>query len=159
LALEIGTAAPDFRLSNQHGESVSLSGFRDSKDVMVVFYPFAFSGVCTGELVELRDGFASSTEDTPELLAISCDPIYALRAYADRDGYQFSLLSDFWPHGEVSRAYGAFNAERGCANRLTVLVDRRGVVRWQVETAMGSARHLGEYRAALDRMRRNDHVV
>jgi peroxiredoxin len=159
LALEIGTAAPDFTLTNQHGESVSLSGFRDSKDVVVFFYPFAFSGVCTDELGELRDGFASASDDTTELLAISCDPMYALRAYADRDGYQFSLLSDFWPHGEVARLYGAFNAERGCAGRLTVLVDQRGIARWQVETAMGTARSIDDTRSALSSLRRNDHVA
>jgi mycoredoxin-dependent peroxiredoxin len=159
LALEIGTVAPDFTLTNQHGEPVTLSEFRGSKDVMVVFYPFAFSGVCSDEMAELRDAFAELSGDTTELLAISCDPIYALRAYADRDGYQFSLLSDFWPHGEVARSYGAFNLQRGCAGRLTVLVDRRGTVSWQVETAMGSARNVDDYRSALSMLQRNNHVA
>lgn len=153
MALEIGKAAPGFTLPNQHGESVSLADFRGRKDVVLVFYPFAFSGVCTGELMELRDGFADLSGDSTELLAISCDPMYSLRAYADRDGYDFSLLSDFWPHGEVSRAYGVFNAERGCAGRLTVVVDREGAVRWQVENAMGAARDPAGYRTALSALR------
>jgi peroxiredoxin len=153
MAVDIGAPAPLFTLQNQHGESVSLRSFRGCKDVVLVFYPFAFSGVCTGELRQLRDDFADLSGETTELLAISCDPIYSLRAYADRDGYEFSLLSDFWPHGEVARAYDTFNAERGCALRLTVVVDREGTVRWQVQHAMGVARDPEEYRAAISALR------
>jgi mycoredoxin-dependent peroxiredoxin len=149
VAVEVGAAAPDFTLRNQYGERVSLSGFRGSKDLVLVFYPYAFSGVCTGELRQLQDSYADFSGETTELLAISCDPMYALRAYADRDGYQFSLLSDFWPHGEVARAYDTFDSARGAANRLTVIVDRDGVVRWQVETAMGVARDVADYRTAM----------
>jgi peroxiredoxin len=153
MAVDIGALAPLFTLQNQHGESVSLESFRRRKDVVLVFYPFAFSGVCTGELRQLRDDFADLSGETTELLALSCDPIYSLRAYADRDGYEFSLLSDFWPHGEVARAYGTFNAERGCALRLTVVVDREGTVRWQVQHAMAVARDPEEYRAAISALR------
>jgi mycoredoxin-dependent peroxiredoxin len=149
MAVDIGAPAPLFTLQNQHGESVSLEDFRGRKDVVLVFYPFAFSGVCTGELRQLRDEFTDLAGETTELLAISCDPIYSLRAYADRDGYKFSLLSDFWPHGEVSRAYDTFNSERGCAFRLTVVVDRDGIVRWQVQNSMAPARDPQGYRAAL----------
>jgi mycoredoxin-dependent peroxiredoxin len=153
MAVDIGAPAPVFTLQNQHGESVSLESFRGRKDVVLVFYPFAFSGVCTGELRQLRDDFADLSGETTELLAISCDPLYSLRAYADRDGYEFSLLSDFWPHGEVARAYNTFNSERGCPFRLTVVVDREGTVRWQVENSMGAARDPEEYRAALSTLR------
>jgi peroxiredoxin len=153
MAVDIGAPAPLFTLKSQHGESVSLESFRGRKDVVLVFYPFAFSGVCTGELQQLRDDFSDLSGDTTELLAISCDPIYSLRAYADRDGYEFSLLSDFWPHGEVARAYNVFNPERGCALRLTVVVDREGTVRWQVEHSMGSARDPADYRQALRTLR------
>jgi peroxiredoxin len=153
MALEIGIAAPDFTCPNQHGEPVTLSEFRGRKVVVLVFYPFAFSGVCTQELMELRDSFADFPGDTAELLAISCDPMYSLRAYADRDGYDFSLLSDFWPHGEVSRAYNVFIPERGCAGRLTVIVDQEGIVRWQVENKMWVARDLPSYRDAMSSLR------
>jgi peroxiredoxin len=149
MAVDIGAPAPLFTLQNQHGESVSLEDFRGRKDVVLVFYPFAFSGVCTGELRQLRDEFTDLAGETTELLAISCDPIYSLRAYADRDGYEFSLLSDFWPHGQVARAYDTFNSERGCAFRLTVVVDRDGIVRWQVQNSMAPARDPQGYRAAL----------
>lgn len=149
MAVAIGVPAPDFTLKNQHGESVSLSAFRGSKDVVIVFYPFAFSRVCNAELQALRDHFQDFSGDTTELLAISCDPMYALRAYAERDGYAFSLLSDFWPHGEVARSYGAFDSSRGCASRLSVIVDRAGVARWQVANEIPDARSLDDYRSAL----------
>jgi mycoredoxin-dependent peroxiredoxin len=153
MAVHIGAPAPLFTLPNQHGQSVSLEGFRGRKDVVLVFYPFAFSGVCTGELQQLRDDFPDLSGDTTDLLAISCDPMYSLRAYADRDGYEFSLLSDFWPHGEVARAYDTFNAERGCAFRLTVVVDREGIVRWQVQNSMAPGRDPEDYRAAISTLR------
>jgi len=153
MAIQVGDKAPDFELKDNHGATVKLSEFRGSKNVVLVFYPFAFSGLCTGELRQLRDDFGDLAGETTELLAISCDPIYSLRAYADRDGYEFSLLSDFWPHGEVARAYDTFNAERGCAFRLTVVVDREGIVRWQVQNSMGPARDPEEYRAAMSTLR------
>ncbi|RLV56013.1 peroxiredoxin [Aeromicrobium phragmitis] len=148
MTIEIGTAAPDFTLKNQHGEDVSLSTLR-GRPVALVFYPFAFSGICTGELCELRDNIEDFAGSGVELLAISCDPMFALRAFADQDGYQFSLLSDFWPHGEVARAYGVFNDQLGCALRGTFLLDADGIVRWKVENQMGEARDLAAYRAAL----------
>lgn len=150
--LEIGKQAPDFTLKNQHGESVSLNQFAGRKSVVAVFYPFAFSSVCTGELRELRDHLADFSGETTALLAISCDSMYSLRAFADRDGYDFSLLSDFWPHGEVSRKYGVFDEKLGCAHRLTVILDRDGVVQWQVENDIADARNLDDYRQTLSRL-------
>ena len=95
----VGSVAPDFELTNQHGQKVSLASFRDKKNVVVLFYPFAFSGICTGELCALRDDLAPFQNDQVELLAISCDPMYSLKAFADAEKYEFSLLADFWPHG------------------------------------------------------------
>ena len=109
MVIAVGQTAPEFSLRNQHGAPVAMSEFLGSKDVVLVFYPFAFSGVCTGELTEIRDRVDQIVDERTEVLAISCDPRYSLRAYADRDGLEFSLLSDFWPHGEVSRAYDAFD--------------------------------------------------
>ena len=117
MALEVGSVAPDFKLKNQHGEEVSLSSFKGKKNVVVLFYPFAFSGICTGELCGLRDDLASFQNDNVELLAISADPMYSQKAFAEKEGYKFSLLSDFWPHGEVAKAYGTFEENRGCAKR------------------------------------------
>jgi peroxiredoxin len=142
--LEIGDPAPDFELRDQHGQTVSLASYRGRRTVVVMFYPFAFSRVCSGELGAVRDDLSRFVSDDVQLLAVSCDPMFALRAFAERDGLTFPLLSDFWPHGEVATAYGVFDAERGCAARSTFIVDRRGVLRWSVHNAMPDARDLDE---------------
>ena len=149
MALEIGSTAPDFKLKNQHGEEVSLSSFKGNKNVVILFYPFAFSGICTGELCGLRDDLASFQNDNVELLAISCDPMYSQKAFAEKEGYKFSLLADFWPHGEIAKKYGVFNEERGCAVRGTFIIDKAGVLRWSVVNSLGDARNLVDYKEAL----------
>lgn len=149
MTIEIGQEAPDFTLKNQHGEAVSLSSFRGEKSIVLMFFPFAFSGVCTGELCEIRDNLPDLTADDVEVLAVSCDHFFSNRAFADRDGYTFSILSDFWPHGEVSKAYGTFNDKAGAPNRGTYIIDTAGVVRWKVENGIPDARDLVEYQKAL----------
>ena len=149
MALTIGQAAPDFTLMNQHGESVSLSSFKGKKNVVVIFYPFAFSGICTGELCAIRDDLAAFENDDSELLAISCDPMYAQKAFAEQEGYKFGVLADFWPHGAAAKAYGVFNEERGCAIRGTFIIDKSGILRWQVVNGLGDARNIADYKAAL----------
>jgi peroxiredoxin len=134
---------------NQHGESVSLSSFKGKKNVVVIFYPFAFSGICTGELCAIRDDLAAFENDNSELLAISCDPMYAQKAFAEQEGYKFGVLADFWPHGAAAKAYGVFNEERGCAIRGTFIIDKSGILRWQVVNGLGDARNIADYKAAL----------
>jgi len=145
----VGSVAPDFELTNQHGQKVSLAFFRDKKNVVVLFYPFAFSGICTGELCALRDDLAPFQNDQVELLAISCDPMYSLKAFADAEKYEFSLLADFWPHGEVAKKYGVFQDERGFSTRGTFVIDKSGVIRWSVVNGPGEARDVAAYKAAL----------
>jgi peroxiredoxin len=148
MALEIGRPAPEFELKNQHGEVVSLAGLRGKK-VVIIFYPFAFSGICGGELGEIRDHIADFDSDDVTTVAISVDHVFSLRAWADRDGYQFSMLSDYWPHGAVAKMYGVFNAQVGCAERGTFILDREGVLRWQVQHGIPDARDLSAYESAL----------
>jgi peroxiredoxin len=152
MTLDIGSPAPDFTLKNQHGEDISLSSFRGAKNVVLVFFPFAFSGICTGELCEIRDNLAEFETDDAEVLAVSCDHFFSNRAFADRDGYTFSILSDFWPHGEVSRAYGVFAEDKGCAVRGTFVIDKEGVVRWTIVNGLPDARDLNEYAKALEEL-------
>ncbi len=116
MTIEVGQLAPDFELSNIHGTPVRLSELRGS-NVLVVFYPFAFSGICTVELCELRDNFELFQDSRVTLLAVSCDPMFTLKAWSEHSNFEFDLLSDFWPHGEVSQQYGVFNDERGLAAR------------------------------------------
>lgn len=148
MGVEVGQRAPDFTCQDQHGQAVTLSAFRGHKAVVVLFYPFAFSGICTGELRELRDHLPELDDDVA-LLAVSCDPMYALRVFSDQEALTYPLLSDFWPHGEIARAYGVFDSERGCAVRGTFVVDRAGILAWKVENAISQSRDLGQYREAL----------
>jgi peroxiredoxin len=147
----VGSQAPDFTAQNQHGELFRLSEYRGRCDVVLVFYPYAFSRVCTSELGALRD--------RPDLLAgaefvgVSCDPMFTLRAYAEAERLEFGLLSDFWPHGAIASAYGVFDADRGSAVRGTFVIDRTGTVRWSVVNAIGEARDPDEYARALASLR------
>jgi peroxiredoxin len=150
MAIEAGTKAPEFELKNQHGETVKLSDYRGEKNVVLLFYPFAFTGVCTGELCALRDELPKFVNDDVQLLAVSNDSPFTLRVFADREGFDYPLLSDFWPHGATSRAYGVFDEEKGCAVRGTFIIDKEGVVRWTVVNAIPDARDLNEYVKALE---------
>ncbi|HET8604664.1 MAG TPA: peroxiredoxin [Marmoricola sp.] len=140
--LPTGAEAPDFTLRDQHGQEVTLSSFRGSRAVLVVFYPFAFSGVCTGELTGFRDRLGDFETDDSTLVAISCDPVYAIRAFADRDALFFPLLSDFWPHGAVTSAWGVLDERTGAPRRSSYVVDREGVIRWSMHNDPGDARDL-----------------
>lgn len=149
MTLIIGNPAPAFELSNQHGEKVSLASFKAKKNVVVLFYPFAFSGLCTGELCAIRDDLSAFQNDNVQLVAISCDPMFAQRAFAEKEGYKFPVLSDFWPHGAIAKAYGVFEEARGCAIRGTFVIDTEGILRWQVVNAMGDARNILDYKSAI----------
>ncbi|WP_042372178.1 peroxiredoxin [Streptacidiphilus neutrinimicus] len=149
MAIEVGSPAPEFSLKNQHGEVVSLADFRGEKNVVLVFYPFAFTGVCTGELCSLERELPSFQNDDVQILAVSNDSPFTLRVFAEKEGLEYPLLSDFWPHGEVSRAYGVFDEEKGCAVRGTFVIDKQGVVRWTVVNGLPDARDQQEYLKAL----------
>ncbi len=144
-----GDPAPDFTLPDTHGTPVHLGDLRGGP-VLVVFYPFAFSGICTGELCELRDNLEDFEASGVTLLAVSCDSVFAQKAWAEQEGFGFDLLSDFWPHGAVARAYGVLDEETGIALRGSFLVDADGVVRWSVVNPRGRRRELDGYRRALE---------
>jgi peroxiredoxin (alkyl hydroperoxide reductase subunit C) len=148
--IAVGAVAPDFTLKDQNQQGVTLSDFRGKKNVLVVFYPFAFSGTCHGELCEIRDNIADFVNDDAELLTVSVDAPYAQKAWAEKEGYTFTMLSDFWPHGETARAYGVFNEDKGFALRGTFLVDREGIVRFSEMNSPGEARDQNAWRKALE---------
>lgn len=149
MALAIESMAPDFELVNQHGQKISLSSYQGKKNVVVIFYPFAFSGICTGELCALRDDLSAFQNDKVELISISCDPMYANKVFAEQEGYQFQVLSDFWPHGDIAKAYGVFDENRGCATRGSFIIGTDGKIKWMVVNGLGEARNIAEYKAAL----------
>ncbi|KQO65006.1 peroxiredoxin [Curtobacterium sp. Leaf261] len=152
MALEIGSLAPDFDLPNQFGEHVVLSDFRGVRPVALVFFPLAFSSTCTSELCTLRDNIEMFADHRVELIGISVDSKATLRSFAEVNGYDFTLLADFWPHGAVSKEYGVFLEKKGFANRATFVIDVDGRIRASVITEPGLARDVTEYREALDRI-------
>ena len=149
MSVEVGQAAPEFTLSNQFGEKVSLADFRGEKNVVLMFYPFAFTGTCTGELCAIRDQYVDFVNDDTVVLRVSCDSPYTLKVFAEQESLTHALLSDFWPHGEASKAYGVFLDDKGFSTRGTFIIDKEGVVRWSVVNGPGEARESADYKAAL----------
>jgi peroxiredoxin len=149
MTVEVGDKAPDFTLKDQHGQTVTLSDFRGEKNVVLVFYPFAFTGVCTGELCAIRDDLSSFVNDDTQVLSVSVDSVFSHRIFAEKENLDYPMLSDFWPHGEVATAYGVFDENLGAAVRGTFIIDKDGLVRWKVVNAIPDARDNGEYKKAL----------
>jgi len=144
----VGQPAPDFRTRNQHGESVSLTDLGGAPAV-IVFYPWAFSGICRGELAALRDDHDRFVELGVRVLGVSCDAMLTLRAYADAERLPFDLLTDHWPHGAIARSYGIFDEQAGCALRASFVLDAEGVITWRVVNGIGEARAMADLLAAL----------
>jgi mycoredoxin-dependent peroxiredoxin len=147
--IEVGAAAPDFVLHDQNGQEVRLTDFRGRKSVLLVFYPLAFTGVCRGELDDVRDHLGDFQNDEVQILAISVDSVPSHKVWAEREGYAVPLLADFWPHGAVAQGYGVFNEATGFANRGTFLVDRAGIVRFAEMNPPGEPRDQDVWRKAL----------
>jgi mycoredoxin-dependent peroxiredoxin len=149
MPLEVGTEAPDFTLNDANKQQVKLSDYRGSKNVLLVFYPFAFSGICTGELCQVRDEIDQYQNDDVQVIGVSVDTPFSLKAWTEQQGYTFPLLSDFWPHGEVAKAYGVFNDKAGMAVRGTFLIDKQGVVRFAEANEPGEARNQEGWKKAI----------
>jgi mycoredoxin-dependent peroxiredoxin len=151
MTLSVGDAAPEFSLPDQDKQVVSLGELR-GRPALLVFYPFAFSGLCTGELCQLRDELADYTDAGVQVLAISTDPVFSLKAFREKEGFDFPLLSDFWPHGATSQAYGAFNDKAGMALRATFLVDVEGKVAFAEVNSPGDVREQSGWKDAVARL-------
>jgi peroxiredoxin len=148
-AIQVGQPAPDFTLVDQHRQPITLSDYRGRKNVVLVFYPWAFTRVCGTELFAIRDDLPSLQNDEVQILTVSVDSVYSHRVWAEREHFDFPLLSDFWPHGAVAQSYGVFDDEVGAALRGTFIIDREGIVRWQVVNDIPDARDLGVYQSVL----------
>jgi peroxiredoxin len=148
MSVAVGSPAPDFELRNQHGQIVRLSGLRGSP-VVLVFFPYAFTGVCSSELSAVQRSLSDFSAAGARVLALSTDTMYALRVFADQLGLGFELLSDFWPHGSVATRYGVFDQDLGCAVRGSFVIDSEGIIIWSVRNAIGSARDIGEHLDAV----------
>ncbi|MCW2634725.1 MAG: putative Peroxiredoxin [Blastococcus sp.] len=151
MSLSVGDVAPDFSLPDQDKQVVSLAELRGAP-ALLVFYPFAFSGLCTGELCQLRDELAVYTDAGVNVVAISTDPTFTLKAFRDKEGFEFPLLSDFWPHGAAAQAYGAFNERAGMALRATFLVDADGKVAFAEVNSPGDVRAQSGWKQAVEEL-------
>ncbi|MBY6351777.1 peroxiredoxin [Rhodococcoides corynebacterioides] len=149
MPLEVGAQAPEFTLKDQNNQPVSLSDYRGRKNVLLIFFPLAFTGTCQGELCRVRDELPKFENDETAVVAISVGPPPTHKIWAAEQGYLFPLLSDFWPHGEVAQRYGVFNEKLGFANRGTFLVDTEGVIRFAEMMGPGEARDQGAWENAL----------
>ncbi len=149
MPVSVGDPAPDFTLPDQDRQPVTLSALRGAP-VLLVFYPFAFSPVCGSELGRLRGSIADYAGVS--VLAISTDPVYSLRAFRSQEGYDFPLLSDFWPHGAAASAYGVLDLRAGMALRATFLVDAAGDVRFAQVNGPGDVREQSAWKDAVARL-------
>lgn len=153
MGVDVGQQAPDFTLKDQDGNDVTLSDFRGNQNVVLVFYPFTFTGVCQGELCEIRDDPSAFEASQAQVLAISCDTRHAQAQWAKQQGFTFPVLSDFWPHGATAKAYGVFNEDLGCANRATFVINKDGnVVATFSSPNLGTPRARAEYEDALAKL-------
>jgi peroxiredoxin len=151
--LNVGAQAPDFTLKDQHGQRVSLSSFRGTRNVLVVFFPLAFTAICQGELDAIKDNLAEFQNDDAQTLAISVGPPPTHKVWAAQSGFSFPVLSDFWPHGAVAQAYGVFNDATGFADRGTFAIDRDGSIRFAECKEPGEARDRMLWTEALETLR------
>ena len=149
MTIQIGDQAPNFTLPNQHGEEIELKTLR-GKPVVLAFYPLSFSPTCTDELCELRDEFQIFEDSDATLLGVSVDSKFTKAAFSEAKGYQFDLLADFKPHGEVTKLYEAWLEEKGHGTRATYVIDADGVVIAKFVTSPGEMRPLADYKKALE---------
>jgi mycoredoxin-dependent peroxiredoxin len=149
VSVEIGDVAPDFELKDQTGQPVRLSDYRGKKAVVLVFYPLTFTGVCESEMCGIRDSMDAFRTEEVETLAISVDSPPVHQRWAHEQGFDFPLLSDFWPHGEVAQRYGVFEERLGIAARATFVIDRDGTVVYTDRNPVPEARDQDRWKKAL----------
>ncbi len=132
MTLEVGQLAPDFSLNSTEDDPINLADYRGESNVLLLFFPFAFSGVCTDEFCSLRDNHDQYTGLDAQILGISGDSLHALNAWKAQENFPFPLLSDF--NHEVTPAYGAHYDElawmKDVPKRAAFVIDKKGVVRY-----------------------------
>ncbi len=130
MAIEVGQHAPDFTLKNQAGEEVTLSSFRGAKNVVLMFYPLAFSRTCTKQFTDIAAHEGRYADEHAQVLGVSVDSFHAQAAFARSLGLDATMmLADFEPKGAVARSYGVYLDERGHSMRATFVIDKQGIIR------------------------------
>lgn len=149
MTVEVGQEAPDFELPDSEGGKTKLSSYRGQKNVLLVFYPLAFSPICTDEFCALRDINTDLQNVDTEVIGVSVDSRWTLRAWKEFEHFSNKFVADFWPHGAVGKAYGVFNEERGTTIRGTFLVDKEGIIRWLEVNPASEMRDQASWRKAI----------
>jgi len=127
--LKVGDKAPDFTLTDQNGNKVTLSSFAGKKNVVLVFHPLAFTSVCAVQMPGYSKERQSFEGLDTQVLGLSVDSVPTHKAWAEHiGGVEYPLLADFWPHGEVAKKYGILRNE-GYSERATFVVDKKGILR------------------------------
>jgi len=145
---QVGDFAPEFTAASTSGRDVSLSSFRGKRNVLLAFFPLAFTGTCTKELICFTEDFDQFAGNGVEILPISVDSTASLKEFKNKLQMKTELLSDF--KRDVSRAYGVLNEERFYSNRAYFLIDKEGRVRWShVEANNSQRRENSEIIAAI----------
>jgi peroxiredoxin len=148
---QVGDAAPDFTAPSTSGKDVSLSSFCGKRNVLLAFFPLAFTGTCTKELVCFTEDFDQFVGKGVEILPISVDSTASLREFKNKLQMKTELLSDF--KRDISRAYGVLNEDRFYSNRAYFLIDQDGRLRWcHVEGSNGDRRENSEIFAAIEQL-------
>lgn len=149
---EVGMPAPEFTLVDQDRNQVSLSDLK-GRNTLVVFIPFPFTGICDGEACAIRDNLASLNEADANVVIVTSHAVPVAKKWAAENGFEFPVLSDFWPHGATAAAYGCFNDDLGAAMRYTYVLDADGVVRDIINTeSLGEAREFDAYTESLSKL-------
>lgn len=149
--LQPGTEAPDFTLPSTGGGKVTLSKYRGTHNVILAFFPFAFTSTCTAELCDFSTDYAAFANADTVVLPISCDFVPALKAFKAQERMTVDLLGDV--RREVSRAYGVLLEDLYASARAYVLIDKQGMIRWSfAEAELGQKRSNAELLAELAKL-------
>lgn len=150
--MQVGSPAPSFELYDQDKNLVSLESLKGSKS-LIVFIPFPFTGHCDDEGCAIRDNLAKLNDLDAKVVVITVHGVPVAKKWATENGFEFPVLSDYWPHGVTAQAYGAFNEQAGCANRYSFVLDADGVIREVINTeALSIPREFEKYTEALSKL-------
>jgi peroxiredoxin len=140
--IRVGDMAPDFTLPSAVGDKVTLSDYRGKKNVVLLFYPAAFSGVCSTENRQCAEITAGNPSNDVVILGISVDNLWSQRAFGETLGVTYPLLADFHPKGDVAKKYGVYSEERGLAKRTAFIVGKDGRIREVIRSEAPVARDI-----------------
>ena len=130
--IQTGSEAPDFDLEVDKTRRARLSDFRGRRNVLLVFHPYAWTPICEEEALDLQANLPSFGSADTDVVLVSCDPAPSRQAWKEKLGLEYTLASDFWPHGAAAKAYGVFDEQVGAPVRGTFLIDKQGTVVWSL---------------------------